>query len=177
MRMHVDNWRWAGVPFYLRTGKCLPERVSEIAVQFKQPPLQFFTTIECVGDVCDISRARPNVLAFRIQPDEGISLMFSAKRPGMQFQIHPANMDFLYDRTFNMAIPEAYERLLLDALRGDSTLFMRSDEVESAWEYVQPVLDAWASPDPPPLHAYAAGTWGPAEADRLMRDGRMWRRP
>ena len=177
MRMFVDNWRWAGVPFYLRTGKCLPRRLTEIAVQFKQPPLHFFTTVECVGDVCDISQAKANQLVFRIQPDEGISLTFSAKRPGMLFQINPVEMDFLYNRAFNVALPEAYERLLLDALRGDSTLFMRSDEVESAWRYLDPVLKSWAGKSPPPLHFYEAGTWGPQEADRLMQDGRAWRRP
>lgn len=177
LRMHVDNWRWAGVPFYLRTGKCLPHRATEIAFEFKQPPLHFFTTVECVGDVCDISRAKPNVLVFRIQPDEGISLIFSAKRPGMSFQIHPVEMDFLYNRSFNMKIPEAYERLLLDALRGDSTLFMRSDEVESAWQYVDPILQAFRGPDAPVLHFYPAGTWGPAEADRLMDEPRSWRMP
>ena len=174
---HVDNWRWAGVPFYLRTGKCLPRRLTEIAIQFKQPPLDFFTTIECVGDVCDITRAKPNQLVFRIQPDEGISLTFSAKRPGMLFQIHPVQMDFLYNRAFGMGIPEAYERLLLDALRGDSTLFMRSDEVESAWRYVGPILQAWASGEAPPLYEYEAGTWGPREAAGLMSGERAWRNP
>lgn len=172
---HIDNWRWADVPFYFRTGKCLPTRLTEIAVQFKQPPLNFFTTIECVGDVCDITHAKPNVLVFRIQPDEGINLSFSAKRPGMLFQIHPVRMEFLYNRAFDMKIPEAYERLLLDALRGDSTLFMRSDEVESAWRYVQPIMQAWSSDDPPPLYEYAAGTWGPQYADQFMGSGRVWR--
>lgn len=176
LRLHVDNWRWAGVPFYLRTGKCLPRRCTEIAIQFKQPPMHFFQTVECTGDICDISQAKPNVLVMRIQPDEGISLRMSAKRPGMLFQIHPVEMDFLYNRSFNMAIPEAYERLLLDALRGDSMLFMRSDEVESAWRYVDPVLQAWRS-NSVPLHFYEAGTWGPQEADRLMEDGRAWRKP
>jgi glucose-6-phosphate 1-dehydrogenase len=175
IRAHVDNWRWAGVPFYLRTGKRLPQRLTEIAVQFKQPPLDFFTTIECVGDVCDITGAKPNVLIFRIQPDEGINLLFSAKRPGMLFQIHPVQMDFTYNRAFNLKIPEAYERLLLDALRGDSTLFMRSDEVEAAWRYVEPILQAWSSKTPPPLYEYEAGTWGPHEANELMNNGRQWR--
>jgi glucose-6-phosphate 1-dehydrogenase len=177
LRMHIDNWRWAGVPFYLRAGKCLPKRVTEIAVQFKQPPLHFFTTVECVGDVCDISQAKPNVLVFRIQPDEGISLIFSAKRPGMLFQIHPVQMDFLYNRAFTVALPEAYERLLLDALRGDQTLFMRSDEVEMAWRFVDPILKAWTGKSPPPLYFYEAGTWGPQEAGRLMDEGRAWRSP
>ncbi|HOA74113.1 MAG TPA: glucose-6-phosphate dehydrogenase [Phycisphaerae bacterium] len=177
LRLYIDNWRWAGVPFYLRTGKRLPQRVTEIAVQFKQPPLHFFTTVECIGDVCDISQAKPNQLVFRIQPDEGISLIFSAKRPGMLFQIHPVQMDFLYNRSFKVKIPEAYERLLLDALRGDSTLFMRSDEVETAWRYVDPILQAWRAQGAPPLHFYEAGTWGPQDADRLMDNGRSWRTP
>jgi glucose-6-phosphate 1-dehydrogenase len=177
LRTYVDNWRWAGVPFYLRTGKCLPQRVTEIAVQFKQPPLHFFTTVECVDDVCDISQAKPNQLVFRIQQDEGISLIFSAKRPGMLFQIHPVQMDFLYNRSFNVKIPEAYERLLLDAMRGDSTLFMRSDEVESAWRYVDPILQAWRAPGAAPLHFYEAGTWGPQEVGRLMENSRTWRTP
>lgn len=176
LRMKVENWRWAGVPFYLRTGKRMPRRLTEIAIQFKQPPLDFFTTVECVGEVCDVSRAKPNVLVFRIQPDEGIHLMFSAKRPGMLFQIHPVEMDFLYNRSFNMVIPEAYERLLLDALRGDSTLFMRSDEVESAWRYVDPILQAWASGQPP-LCFYEAGSWGPRQADQLMEAAKSWRKP
>jgi len=169
MRMAIDNWRWAGVPFFLRTGKRLARRATEISVQFKEPPLQFFTTVECVGDVCDIARAKPNVLTFRIQPNEGISLTFAAKQPGMLFTIHEVEMDFLYNRSFAMALPEAYERLLLDALRGDSTLFTRSDEVEFAWRYVDPILRAWTSQDPPPLFSYDAGTWGPREANFLFQ--------
>jgi glucose-6-phosphate 1-dehydrogenase len=167
MRTFVDNWRWSGVPFLLRTGKCLPKRSTEIAIEFKQPPLQLFTTVECEGEVCDITQARPNVLVFRIQPDEGISLSFSAKRPGMLFQIHPVEMDFIYNQSFKVSLPEAYERLLLDAMRDDSTLFTRSDEVEAAWEFCEPMLQAWASNDSPPLYFYEAGTWGPHEADQL----------
>jgi len=177
MRVGIDNWRWAGVPFLIRTGKRLAKRVTEIAVQFRQPPLQFFTTVECEGDVCDISGARPNVLVFRIQPNEGISLQFSAKRPGMQFEIHPVEMDFVYGESFAFAMPEAYERLLLDALRGDSTLFARSDEIESAWRFIDPPLQAFGT-GKPPLRFYEAGTWGPPEADRLF-DGceGSWRQP
>ena len=178
LRLGIDNWRWAGVPFLLRTGKRLAERVTEIVVQFKHPPLHYFTNVECVGEVCDISRAKPNMLIFRIQPDEGISLTFSAKRPGMLLQTHAVEMDFVYDRSFAIALPEAYEHLLLDALRGDSTLFMRSDEVESAWRFVDPVLQAWQADDPPPLCFYPAGTWGPPQADRLLAgcDG-QWQTP
>ncbi len=176
MRLLIDNWRWAGVPFFLRTGKRLARRTTEIAVQFKQPPLHLFTTVECVGDVCDISQAKPNVLVFRIQPDEGISLLFSAKRPGMLFQLHPVQMDFFYNQAFSAALPEAYERLLLDAVRGDSTLFTRSDEVQAAWEFLDPILKAWSGPKPPPLHFYEAGTWGPPAADDLLEaSGATWR--
>jgi glucose-6-phosphate 1-dehydrogenase len=167
MRVCVDNWRWSGVPFVLRAGKRLPKRLTEIAVQFKLPPLRLFTTVECEGDVCDITHAKPNVLVFRIQPDEGIILTFSAKRPGMNLVLHPVDMDFLYGESFREALPDAYERLLLDALRGDGTLFTRSDELEAAWEFVTPILQAWQRQPPPAFPNYAAGVWGPAEARRL----------
>ncbi|MEX0725470.1 MAG: glucose-6-phosphate dehydrogenase [Planctomycetaceae bacterium] len=177
MEVGIDNWRWAGVPFYLRTGKRLPQRVTEIAVQFKPPPLNLFTTVECEGDICDLVGARPNTLIFRIQPRESISLSFSTKRPGMQYQIHPVRMDFAYESAFQKDLPEAYERLLLDVLRGDSTLFTRSDELEAAWKFVTPILEYWEHNhvDPQP---YAAGTWGPKRAeDLLSRHGRSWRVP
>ncbi|OYW20947.1 MAG: glucose-6-phosphate dehydrogenase, partial [Planctomycetales bacterium 12-60-4] len=116
MKVYVDNWRWAGVPFYLRTGKRLPTRVTEISIQFKLPPLNLFSTVECEGDICDLVGARPNTLVFRFQPSESISLSFSTKRPGMQYQIHPVTMDFRYDGRFPHKLPEAYERLLLDVL-------------------------------------------------------------
>ncbi|GIX04358.1 MAG: glucose-6-phosphate 1-dehydrogenase [Planctomycetaceae bacterium] len=177
MKVHLDNWRWAGVPFYLRTGKRLPLRVTEIAVQFKLPPLHLFTTVECEGDLCDLVNARPNMLIFRIQPSEGISLRFSTKRPGMQYQIHPVTMDFSYEQLVTRPMPEAYERLLLDVLRGDSTLFMRSDELEAAWEFVTPILEYWREKSVVP-YSYQAGSWGPAEADALLgAEGRTWRRP
>ncbi len=177
MKVNVDNWRWAGVPFYLRTGKRLPTRVTEIAIQFKLPPLNLFSTVECEGDICDLVGARPNTLVFRIQPSEAISLSFSTKRPGMQYQIHPVTMDFSYDKAFRQKMPEAYERLLLDVLRGDSTLFMRSDELEAAWEFVTPILDSWATKNTVP-QPYAAGTWGPQAADQLLwNDGHKWREP
>ena len=176
MKVKVDNWRWAGVPFYLRTGKRLPARVSEIAIQFKLPPLNLFNTVECDGDMCALVGAKPNKLVFRIQPSESIKLSFSTKRPGMQYQIHPVTMDFDY-KTFTQPLPEAYERLLLDVLRGDSTLFMRSDELEAAWKFVTPILDYWNQqkivPEP-----YRSGTWGPRAADQLLQnDGRNWRSP
>jgi glucose-6-phosphate 1-dehydrogenase len=177
MKVMVDNWRWAGVPFYLRTGKRLPTRVTEIAIQFKLPPLNLFSTVECEGDMCDLVGARPNTLVFRIQPSESISLSFSTKRPGMQYQIHPVTMDFNYENTFKQMLPEAYERLLLDVLRGDSTLFLRTDELEAAWHFVTPVLDFWSEKQIVP-EPYRAGTWGPRAADSLLwTDGRQWRTP
>jgi len=176
--VRVDNWRWEGVPFYVRTGKRLPSRVSEIALQFKQPPLNLFKTVECDGDLCQLVEARPNTLVFRIQPSESISLCVSTKRPGMQYQIHPVTMDFAYNEAFATAtLPEAYERLLLDVLRGDTTLFMRNDELDAAWRLVTPVLEAWANDAKGP-EFYPAGTWGPAGADALLaRGGRSWRQP
>ncbi len=177
MEVRIDNWRWAGVPFYLRTGKRLPERVTEIAIQFKLPPLNLFTTVECEGDICDLVGQQPNTLVFRIQPRESISLSFCTKRPGMQYQIHPVTMDFAYETAFETGLPEAYERLLLDVLRGDNTLFTRSDELDAAWQFVTPVLDAWEKngtiPEP-----YPAGSWGPVASDRLLKKtGRHWREP
>lgn len=174
MKVMIDNWRWAGVPFYLRTGKRMPTRVTEISIQFKLPPLNLFTTVECEGDMCDLVGARPNTLVFRIQPQESISLSFSTKRPGMQYQIQPVKMDFDY---ISQTLPEAYERLLLDVLRGDSTLFLRTDELETAWQFVTPVLDDWNEkklvPEP-----YRAGAWGPRAAESLLwNDGREWRTP
>ena len=177
LQVGIDNWRWAGVPFYLRTGKRLPERVTEIAIQFKPPPLHLFQTVECEGDLCDIVGAQPNKLIFRIQPHESISMSVSTKRPGMQYQIHPVQMDFEYSDGFPIKLPEAYERLLLDVMRGDSTLFTRSDELESAWQFITPILDAWENGEHHP-ELYPAGTWGPRGARELMtRSGRQWRRP
>ncbi len=169
LRLDIESWRWSGVPFYLRTGKRLARRVTEIVVQFRVPPLQLFETVECVGDVCDLTAARPNRLIFRIQPAEGIALRFSAKRPGMQVQVEDVVMDFLYADRWPGALPEAYERLLLDAIRGDSTLFTRSDEVEAQWRVVDPILHAWETMDTgAPLYFYPAGTWGPREAASIF---------
>lgn len=177
MHAEIDNWRWAGVPFYLRTGKRLPNRVTEIAVQFKHPPLNLFSTVECHGELCDIVEARPNELVLRIQPKESIFLRFSTKRPGMRYQVQPVAMDFDYEEHFEEELPEAYERLLLDVIRGDSTLFTRSDELLAAWKFVDPVLQQWESASSG-LEFYAAGTWGPAAADRLLAGtGRKWREP
>ena len=178
LRATVENWRWSGVPFLLRTGKYLPRRVTEVAIHFKQPPLSLFRTVECEGDVCDLAAARPNVISFLIQPNEGIHLTFSTKRPGMNLDLQAVQMDFEYGHSFNKSLPEAYERLLLDALRGDRTLFMNADEVEAAWEFATPILTAWEHAGSQGLATYTAGTWGPREADRLA-DGccAPWRQP
>jgi glucose-6-phosphate 1-dehydrogenase len=169
MRLMVETWRWAGVPFYLRTGKRLPRRVSEIAVHFKQPPFVMFrdTCVPCLN---------PNVLVVRVQPDEGISLKFDAKVPGQTLDIKTVHMDFKYQEFFGAKPSTGYETLLYDALQGDQTLFHRADSVEVGWRVVMPLLDAWkAAGSPVP---YAAGTWGPDEAHELLeRDGRAWRRP
>ena len=178
MRLFIDNWRWAGVPVYLRTGKRLAKRATEIVVRFKTPPLQLFQTVECVGDVCDMTKAKPNQIIFRIQPDEGISLHFSAKRPVLQVQVESVAMNFSYSETWQTSLPEAYERLLLDVMRGDSTLFTRSDEVEAAWRIIDPILKAWTSEADMPMATYSPGGWGPEAADDLMRaHSGFWRNP
>jgi glucose-6-phosphate 1-dehydrogenase len=170
IELGIDNWRWAGVPFYLRTGKRLPRRVTEIAIEFKQVPHLMFQSI---GDL-DLT---PNVITMRIQPDEGIALKFAAKVPGPTTQLRPVRMDFLYGTSFGEAGPDAYERLLLDAMLGDPTLFARRDEVETAWTLMQPILDGWDEL-PTPVYPYESGTWGPSKADAMMRrDRREWRRP
>ena len=171
LRLEVDNWRWAGVPFFLRTGKRLAKRASEIAVQFKRTPhLVFRRNPEIL--------AEPNLLVLRIQPNEGMSLSFGAKLPGPELRIKPVEMDFDYEHAFGGEPPEAYERLLLDAMKGDATLYARGDWVDMAWELLGPVVDAWAVGDPNKFPDYEAGTWGPAEADRLIeQSGRRWRRP
>ncbi len=171
IKMFIDNWRWAGVPFYLRVGKRLPKRVTEVAIQFKQAPLMLFKRSEAHGQV------EPNVLTLRIQPDEGISLKFGTKVPGTEMQIRAVNMDFLYGSSFR-AQPEAYERLLLDCMVGDSTLFTRRDEVEAAWTFIQGILDEWRNEPAENLLSYEAGSWGPQAADEFIwHDGRRWRRP
>ena len=169
MKLHIDNWRWAGVPFYLRTGKRLPKRATEVAITFKQAPLHLFR---------EMSREEfaPNLLVLRIQPDEGISLRFGAKVPGTRGDVWPVNMDFRYGSSFGVDPPEAYERLLLDAMLGDATLFTRIDSVEAAWALLTPVLEAWGT-NAIPLETYEAGTWGPEAASELVeRDGRTWHR-
>jgi glucose-6-phosphate 1-dehydrogenase len=186
----VNTWRWAGVPFLLRAGKRLTRRVTEVAVEFKRPPLRLFTTMPRDGDLCDrtcgctvtcecgVAGVEASVLVLRIQPEEGISLSFSAKRPGMQLALEPARMEFRFGTSSRQILPEACERLLLDALRGDPTLFLRSDEVEVAWAFVTPILEAWQERPAPRFPNYAAGSWGPVEADRLVAGCRRgWRQP
>jgi glucose-6-phosphate 1-dehydrogenase len=169
MRIEIDNWRWAGTPFFLRTGKRLPRRATEVAIQFKPAPhLPFASTA--------VEEVDPNLLALRIQPDEGAALKFVAKVPGPQIDLRPVNMDFAYGTSFLQSSPDAYERLLLDCLLGDATLFIRWDEVERAWEIVDPLLEQWADGDGG-LALHEAGTWGPASVDELIaREGRQWRR-
>ena len=178
LRAEIDNQRWAGVPFLLRTGKHLARRVTEVAIHFRQPSFRLFRTVECEGDYCDLSEAAPNVLVFRIQPAESITLDFSVKRPGMSLDLNRAKMHFDYSASLHRPLPEAYERLIFDALRGDQTLFIRSDELETAWNYVTPILQAWRQEPSTGLETYPAGTWGPAGANRLTQgcDG-GWRRP
>jgi glucose-6-phosphate 1-dehydrogenase len=168
-RFEVDDWRWSGVPFYLRTGKRLPKRASEIAIQFKEVPHRLFQDSSTEPD--------PNLLAIRIQPDEGIMLRFGAKVPGLGIDVRSVTMDFTYGSAFTVDSPDAYETLILDALLGDASLFTRADEVETAWARVTPIIDEWADEPSPDFPNYEAGTWGPAAADQLLaRDGRKWRR-
>ena len=174
LRATIDNWRWAGVPFYLRSGKRLARRVSEIAVQFKQPPLHLFRHLDHEQSTVEAS---PNLLVLRIQPDEGISLSFACKRPGMKIELEEVTMDFFYGTTFAERSPEAYERLLLDALRGDPSLFTRSDEVEHSWRFITTVLDAWAALPPPSFPNYYPFSDGPEEASHLFAGTRARWRP
>jgi glucose-6-phosphate 1-dehydrogenase len=171
VKLWVDNWRWQDVPFYLRTGKRLPTRVSEVAVRFKPVPHRSFPETAAVQWL-------PNRLSIRIQPDEGIALGFQAKQPGPPFIMQPVEMRFSYKESFQAQPPEAYETLLLDVMVGDATLFMRSDQVEAAWAVVEPILEGWAAERPPDFPNYAAGTWGPKAADELLaRDGQEWLAP
>jgi glucose-6-phosphate 1-dehydrogenase len=168
MKLEVDNWRWGGVPIYIRAGKRLTKRVTDISVHFKHVP---HAMLSPKGPI------EPDVLALRIQPDDGISLRFIAKVPGPQMTLRTVNMDFRYGTTFGESSPEAYERLILDALIGDPTLFARSDEVSAAWRFITPIHQAWADAPPPEMPNYAAGTWGPVESFVMIdRDGRKWRR-
>ena len=168
-KLMVDDWRWSDVPFYLRTGKRLPKRATEIAIQFKEVPHRLFQDSATEPD--------PNLLAIRIQPDEGIMLRFGAKIPGLGIDVRSVTMDFTYGSAFAVDSPDAYETLILDALLGDASLFTRADEVEEAWGIVDPIINAWADAPPPTFPNYEAGSWGPQAADELLeRDGRRWRR-
>jgi len=167
LKLSIHSWRWDGVPLYIRSGKRMPKRATEIAVIFKPLPHSLFGH----------GASQPNVLVIRVQPQEGIALRFSAKVPGERYRPRTVSMDFRYGTAFGAASPEAYERLLLDAMRGDQTLFTRKDEVEAAWKIVGSILKVTESSEFPPPHPYPAGTWGPEEADRLLaEDGRAWRR-
>ena len=170
MKVHVDNWRWGNVPFYVRAGKRLSRRVTEISVQFNKVPHTLFRAPD--GGIT------PNVLTMRIQPDEGIAIRFITKEPGQQTILRDVAMDFRYGSAFGSNTPEAYERLLLDAMRGDATLFTRRDEVEEQWAYIDHVFDAWRYEGNAPPPIYASGSWGPEQADDMLaRDGRRWRKP
>ncbi len=175
LRVSIDNWRWSGVPFFLRSGKRLSRRMSEIVVQFKQPPLLLFRDSEDCGEVAP-SHASANLLVMRIQPNEGISLSFACKRPGMRIHLAEVTMDFFYGEAFRERSPEAYERLLLDALRGDASLFTRSDEVEYSWRFISSLHQGWAELPAPKFPNYYPFSDGPEEADHLFagRDG-GWR--
>ncbi|HET6884347.1 MAG TPA: glucose-6-phosphate dehydrogenase [Pirellulales bacterium] len=171
LKLQIDNWRWAGIPFYIRTGKCLPKRATEITIQFKQVPLILFrdTPVESLT---------ANQLVLHIQPDEGISLRFEAKVPGFGIETRPVTMDFGYERAFGLKPLTGYETLLYGCMQGDATLFLRADFVETAWGFLQPILDVWHSLPARKFPNYAAGTWGPKEAQDLIEsDGRHWRNP
>ena len=166
VKLFIDNWRWSGMPFYLRTGKCLPEKLSEIVVRFRSPPLTLFQK------QCD--DVYPNDLVIRVQPEEGISWRLNGKVPGGALVIKSVALDFLYKTAFKSEAPEAYERLLYDALLGDQTLFIRGDEAEAAWQVIDPIEEAWAA-SPTPPQQYAPNTWGPKAAmDLIELDGRRW---
>ncbi len=167
LRLAVDNWRWAGVPFYIRTGKRLARKVTEIAVTLKPVPHLAFSQDGSLG-------VRPNQLVMTVQPNEGVSLSLGAKIPGTRMIIRPVNMEFLYNTAFLSQSPEAYERLITDAMRGDATLFTRNDEVEAQWQICDPIVSSWGQ-EPGPVAKYEAGTQGPEEAERLLLDGHHWR--
>jgi glucose-6-phosphate 1-dehydrogenase len=170
LKLFIDNWRWGGVPFYIRTGKRLPTRVTEVVIHFKPTPHYLFAR-KSLEDGC-------NQLIIRIQPDEGILLKFGMKVPGSGFNVQNVNMDFHYSDLMNTYLPSAYERLLYDCMIGDSTLYQRGDAVEAAWKFVDPVLKAWRDDTDIPLYGYSAGTWGPDNADNIIEDGKFkWRYP
>jgi glucose-6-phosphate 1-dehydrogenase len=169
LRLHVSNWRWAGVPFYLRTGKRLARKVTEIAVTLKPVPHLAFQSTGSVG-------VQANQIVLTVQPDEGVSVSLGAKIPGSRLRIRPVNMEFRYGTSFMSESPEAYERLILDAMRGDATLFTRNDEIEALWGIIDPILTAWHEDTSSPIPQYASGTAGPEEANLLLAEGQRWRR-
>lgn len=170
LKLEIDNWRWAGVPIYVRAGKRLPKRITEISIYFKKPPESMFRGRQ-VGEL------EQNVLAIQVQPNEGISLKISSKPPGPRMRVRPVVMDFTYGDSFGVASADAYERLLLDAMKGDATLFIRNDEIEQAWDLLDPVLNRWQEDKAFPVDTYEAGTWGPSSAARLLKpSGHRWRR-
>ncbi|MBN8551107.1 MAG: glucose-6-phosphate dehydrogenase, partial [Deltaproteobacteria bacterium] len=179
LKLEIDNWRWAGVPIYIRAGKRLPKRITEISVAFKRAPESLFRGRQ-VGDL------EQNILAIQVQPNEGISLKISSKAPGPRMRVRPVVMDFTYDNSFGVASPDAYERLLLDAMKGDASLFTRDDEIEEAWDYLSPILQMWAEKGKgktasgltiPPVYSYEGGSWGPPEAAGLLAlQGHAWRK-
>ena len=172
LRLQIENWRWAGVPFYLRAGKRLAKRSTEITIQFKQPPMHLF--INDKNAPCE--SIEPNIISMRIQPDEGIALRFAAKVPGPTMYSCPVDMNFNYKDAFGVSSANGYERLLLDAMLGDATLFAHRDGVEATWALMTPILQAWAASPSKDFPNYAAGSWGPAASDALLaRDGRKWR--
>jgi len=168
-KLTIDNWRWAGVPFYLRTGKSMQRRSTEIAIRFHQAPVALFRG-------ADVGRMHPNWMILRIQPDEGASLEFAAKRPGPTVKMANVSMDFDYKTRFKLALQTGYETLIYDCMIGDATLFQRADNIEAGWRAVQPILDAWSNNPPKDFPNYVAGSGGPAAAAALLaRDGREWR--
>ncbi len=170
LKFYIDNWRWADVPFYIRTGKRLPTRVSEVVIHFKPNHHHLFTS-KSLQD-------KHNILVFRIQPNEGILIKFGLKVPGAGFDVETVNMDFLYDKLTNKYVPEAYERLILDCMQGDATLYARGDSVEAAWEFIDPILQAWENDTSLPIFGYPSGTWGPEHLDDLIEgEDQMWRYP
>jgi glucose-6-phosphate 1-dehydrogenase len=171
LRLSINNWRWQGVPFYLRSGKRMARRVSEIAVNFKRPPGTLFAE----GEKFNLAA---NTLSFQIQPDEGLGLILNAKVPGLETRTQPVKMNFRYATTFGSNTPEAYERLVLDAMIGDGTLFIRGDETEASWTLCTPILESWAAAGRDGMDHYPAGSWGPPSAEVLLaKNGHVWRQP
>lgn len=169
MKLNIDNWRWSGVPIYIRVGKRFPQRLTEIAIMFKRAPEQIFAGRQ----VSDLDQ---NVLTIRVQPKEGISLTVNSKPPGPKLRVRKVEMDFSYSDSFDTPSPEAYERLLLDAMKGDATLFIRDDEIEHSWDLLEPIFKAWATPGAVPLEFYESGSWGPESFNKLLqRENRNWR--